>query len=162
MDMLSLLNDINSSGALPYILIRTIFIYLYAIFLIRMNIRLRLETTFDFVLVIIYSTIVGSAIYGGSLLNTLGVSLVLISIHKIFSVVSYYSRESEKFLKARSIILYSHGRFDTKTMKRLLISKSDIYEACRIQLHQEKLKEDDTVRLEASGKLSILPQTGQN
>lgn len=158
MHILYYLNKINSDAGLAYTLIRTIVVYIYAIVVLRLgNKRFRYGTPFDFVLIIIVGAVLGRTIYAGTtLVATLGASTLLILLHWVFAVISYHSHRFGALVKGRSQILMRNGSIDWDMMKKNQITKEDLLESCREQLHTSDLTQVKEAHLERSGRISFL------
>ncbi|AHE65871.1 hypothetical protein Loa_00282 [Legionella oakridgensis ATCC 33761 = DSM 21215] len=85
------LDKINSSMDIMYVLLRTVIIYIYAVFLIRVgNKRFNFETTIDFVLIIIIGAVLSRTINGPStLMQAISGSTLLIFLHWLFARFSF-------------------------------------------------------------------------
>lgn len=158
MTLFNYLSQINSSPDLFPTLIRTIIVYIYAVFLIRItNNRLQLKTVFDFVLIVVVGAVLGRTIYGEApLVTTLAAALMLVLVHKTFAILSFKYHRLGKILKGRTKILYSNGTFNKKIMKKTQITQQDIIEACRFQLHFNSLEKIAEIRLERNGTVSFI------
>lgn len=156
MDFYDFLRQLDSSTDLEFTLIRAVIVYLYAVFLFRLNKRIHLESAFDFVLTIIIGAVLGRTIYGKeSLISVLAASLLLIFLHKIFALLSFYSRKFGRIAKGESVVLYNKGKFNHNVMKHLQITREDILSICRIEMHRDELNKNEEVRLERNGHISI-------
>lgn len=152
------LNKINSDHNLIYIIIRTIIIYFYAIFLIRFaNRRFNIKTSFDFVLIIILGSVVSRAINGSStLLQSLVGSGVLIFLHWLIAYWTFKSHRAGKMLKGESTIVICNGKVNWEVLSKNQITKEDIMESVRETMHHDTLENIKEARLERTGKLSFV------
>lgn len=156
------LSELNNSSDLWPTIIRTVIVYLYAIFLIRFTKRFHLETTFDFILMVILGAVLGRTIYAGTdLISTLVATFILILLHKFFAILTFYSKNFGKVIKGEDKILYNDGQFNINAMRKLQITQEDIYEACRRHLHITTLAPVKEIRLERTGNLSFVKKDGE-
>ncbi|AUH71452.1 DUF421 domain-containing protein [Legionella sainthelensi] len=152
------LNKINADHNLIYILIRTFIIYIYAIFLIRIgNRRFNLQTSFDFVLVIIMGSVLSRAINGSStLVASMAASSVIIFLHWLFAFGAFQHHKIGIVLKGKPVILIKDGQIDWNVLKRNQITEEDLRESLREALHHDDLRQVKEARLERTGKLSFI------
>lgn len=157
MDLYLILDNINSSKDLQFIIIRCIVIYLFAIFLLRVgNKRFHLSTTFDFIFVIIIGSILSRAINGSStLMGGIVSSVTLIIVHWILSVLCWYSEVLNHFIKGECSILIKNGKINWPNLKSNQITKDDLRERCRVELHHDNLKNIKEARLEKTGTITF-------
>lgn len=152
------LNKLNSAHGLIYVSLRAIIIYVYAIFLFRIgNKRYHLETTFDFILILIIGSILSRAINGSStLLQAIASSLVLIFLHYFFCIVTYNSHCLGKMIKGPSFLLIKDGKLNKKALQSNNITEQDLREVCREKLHHDDLQKIKEARLERTGRISFI------
>ncbi|KTD65619.1 hypothetical protein Lsan_0773 [Legionella santicrucis] len=155
------LSKINSDHNLIYIIIRTIIIYIYAIFLIRIgNRRFNLQTSFDFVLVIIMGSVLSRAVNGSStLVASMAGSGVIIFLHWLFAFGAFQHHKIGILLKGKPIIVIKDGEIDWNVLKRNQITEEDLRESLRQALHHDELHNVKEARLERTGQLSFILNT---
>lgn len=158
MDYVQLLNNINSGLGMSVILIRTFILFFYAIFLLRMNSRLHLNTSFDFVIIISIGAILSRGIYAGdfTLLQTVSSTLLITLLHTFCSRLTFYSTFIGKILKGSPIILYQNGKFNKVTMKNSQITKEDIMASLRSNMNTSSLSSIDQINMERTGDISFI------
>lgn len=152
------LNKINSDTGLTYLVIRTIIIYVYAIFLIRIgNKRFHFETPFDFILIIIIGAVLSRAINGPSTLVAAIVgSFFLILLHWLFALASFKNHSFGKIVKGKSDILIKNGVLNWSNLKKNQITEEDLREMCRQKLNHDHLEKIKEARLERTGRMSFI------
>lgn len=155
---MDILNQINTSNDLLFVLLRTLITYLYAILLFRWEGgRFRINTPFDFIVVIMIGAILGRTIYGGaSLINTMAASFLIILLHKIFAHLAFTNKHIGFIVKGKPITLVQNGKFNWKEMKSKNISKEDILELYRKDLKNEEVSKIKKAILERNGEISFL------
>jgi uncharacterized membrane protein YcaP (DUF421 family) len=158
MEILDYVKKINSDSAVQYTIIRTIITYVYAIFLLRISkIRFKLDTPFDFVLIIILGAVLGRTIYGGaSLLSTMIASFLLIFLHFLFATLSLKHIPYGKLLKGEAKYLIKNNKLLFEEMRTNRITLEDLREECRLQLHTNDLFAVEEAYLERNGKISFV------
>ena len=86
--------------------------------------------------------------------------LPMLTVSSLEVVVSYISRKSALFrrlLNGNPITLFDHGAFIEQNLTKARVSQDDIEAQCRINGFAE-MKEVETVILERTGKMSVLPK----
>ncbi len=143
---------------LSYILIRTLIIYIYAIFLIRVgNKRFHFDTTIDFVLIIIIGAVLSRTINGPStLIQAMAGSALLIFLHWTFAQLSFKYHEFGKLIKGRPRILIKDGKIIWDVLEENQISKEDLLEIIRDKLKTDDLDQIKEAYLERTGKISFI------
>lgn len=164
MDITNYLSQINSSTESIYILIRALIVFIFATLFIRLNKRMHLETSFDFVLTIMLGAVLERGIFNDSsdLIQSLAVTSLLVIAYRSISTITYISKFWGRIFKGKCVVLYDKGKFDRKKMKILQITEDDIMAACRETLKCSALNKVARVNLERTGKFSFIMETGRN
>lgn len=140
--------------------IRATVVFLAALIILRLgNPRIfGKNSAFDIVLGIIYGSILSRAITGNSpFWPTLAAGFVLVLLHKLVAVISYYSDFGfGDFVKGERVKLVDDGNLDREAMKEQSITKTDLREAMRESGSGGDLKDIQSAFLERSGKISII------
>lgn len=154
------LYKINIDNGIIYVLIRTSIIYIYAVFLLRfVSSRFRLQTPFDYVVIVILGAVLGRTIYGGaSLVATILSSILIIIIHEIFAKLAYKYKLFGFIFKGKPKQLIEDGKINWKEMKASNITEADLLEICHKELRREKLTDIAKARLERSGEITMIPK----
>jgi len=149
---------INSSQTLIYIFIRSFLLFLVSIFIIRYgNRRYRLNSSFDYLLLIIIGGVFSRGIVGASsLLVTVVGTISLVLAHRVISVLTFYHRRLELLLKGSSRPVIKNGELLKKQLKKYHLTELDILAEMRTQLHTDDLTKIKTAYLESIGKLSFV------
>lgn len=154
---MDLLVKINSDHSLFYIGIRTVLIYIYAIFLFRIgNKRFNLGTAFDFIFVIITGAVLSRSINGNStLLQAMLGSFILVFFHWVFAIISFHSSKFGNLVKGQSILIIENGALNKKNLQKNQITQHDLKETCRETMHHDDLSKIKEARLERTGKITF-------
>lgn len=140
--------------------IRATVVFLAALIILRIgNHRIfGKNSAFDIVLGIIYGSILSRAITGNSpFWPTLAAGLVLVLLHKLMAVISYYSNFGfGDFVKGERVKLVGDGNLDRDAMKEQSITEDDLREALRESGSGGDLEDIQSAFLERSGKISII------
>ncbi len=135
----------------------SLIVFIYAIFLLRIaKKRMRLKTPFDFVLIILISSLLSRTINGNaSLIPTFFTTFILVMLHQLFSVISYHSDWIGDVLKGKAQLLIENGQFDWKKMKESKITEEDVVEEARKNniIDLKKIKKS---YLERDGNISFI------
>ena len=152
------LDQINSDKSILYILIRTIIIYAYAIFLIRIgNKRFNFQTSFDFVLIIMIGAVLSRAINGSStLLEAIEGSSLLVFLHWLFAKAAFYSHKFGRLVKGDSDVVVKDGKLIWDIMKKNQVTEEDLREMIREKLHANDFEQIKEARLERTGSISFI------
>lgn len=156
---LNFLYKVNADKDIVYLLIRTVIIYVYAIFLLRLgNKRFNFETAFDLILTIIIGAVLSRAINGPStLLGAIAGSAMLIFLHWLLAKAAYHSHNFGKLVKGEPEIIIRDGKLNWKVLQKNQVTEADLNEMIREKLNHDKLEDVREARLERSGKISSLP-----
>ena len=155
---MGILEAINSSSDILYVIIRTFIIYIYAVILIRLgNSRFNFKTTFDYVLIITIGSLLARAINGSSsLLAAIAGSFLLVLLHWLFAMTSYYVPWFGKLVKGRGEVLIKDGQFVLPVMKQHAITEHDLLEVVREKVHENKIDNISEARIERTGRITFV------
>jgi len=119
---------------------------------------LRRGGVFDVVLAFILGSVLSRAINGsGSLLPTLGVTVLLVGLHRLIATAAFHSHRFGSLAKGDASLLVQDGEPRTDVMRRYSISQRDLDEGLR--LHE--IGDLGTVHeawIERSGDISAVPK----
>jgi uncharacterized membrane protein YcaP (DUF421 family) len=117
------------------------------------------KSTFDVLVGILLGSILARTITGNSpFLGTILAGLVIVLLHRIIGIITFYNDFAGKILKGESEILYKNGRFYWQNMKRNEISEKDIEGSLRENANLTRLEDVEEVYFERSGNISIIPK----
>ena len=139
--------------------IRAFFIFIIAGALIRIaGIRaFGMKSPFDYVIILLLGAILSRAVYGGSsIISVLTACLVIVLMHRLFGFLSLYSDTFGKLIKGDRVLLFTDGKPIHKNMRKSLISKKDLAEGIRMEIHVEDSDQVDAAYLERSGHISVI------
>lgn len=140
--------------------LRTIVIYTWTLFLVRLGSRrfLSKASAFDIIVAIMLGSIMSRAINGsGSVGPTMASGLVLLGVHWLFAWVAKRTDWFGNLVKGRAAILIQNGRLQENAMLRYQVSRRDLEEAMRIQGNPPDFETVKEARLERDGSISVLP-----
>jgi uncharacterized membrane protein YcaP (DUF421 family) len=101
--------------------------------------------------------ILARAINGSAaFLTTIGCSLFLMIVHRIFAFIAFRSHGFGKLIKGNAVMLVRDGEIDWKMMKRHLVSRHDLEEDLRLAAKTEEFSKIHVARLERSGDISFI------
>ncbi len=141
---------------------RAFLMYLILIWLIRSAKKrfLGQPTAFDMILVIVLGSIAARALTGGApYFPCILAIMVIIATHWLFSLIARDSPWFSGLIKGHSTVLVRGGRIDCKALRAAHMSRGDLDE----ELRQQGVDGPSNVahaRLERSGKVSVIKQTG--
>lgn len=142
------------------LVLRTIFVYVTALFLIRVAKRRFMGgfTTFDILLGFIVGSILSRAITGTiRFIDMVVVIGVLILLHWILATITYYFDRTSELVKNSERELIKDGKIQEEAMKRSKIGKNDLLEALRKEGKVEKPEDVQSAYLERDGSITVIP-----
>src|SRR5213596_2585924 len=139
--------------------LRGIIVFVAALAMVRIGHKRSLshKTPFDAVLLVILASVLSRAINGSSaFFATIGGSVVLVLLHRLFAHMAYYSHAFGILVKGRPDIIVRDGQCDFRMMLRNHISTHDLEEDMRLDAHIDDLSKVRVARVERSGDISFI------
>jgi uncharacterized membrane protein YcaP (DUF421 family) len=139
--------------------LRGIIVFLATLAMIRIGHKRSLarKTAFDAVLIVILASVLSRAINGSAaFFATLGGSVVIVLIHRLFAFIAYHSHAFGILLKGRPEVIVENGELILGTMRRNHISKHDLEEDLRLDAELEDTSQVKVARVERSGDISFI------
>ena len=117
-------------------------------------------TPFDFVLLLIFSEALQSALVDedNSLTVAMVVIITLITLNIGLSLIKQRSFQVERFLEGVPIVVVEDGKLLRDRMDKARIDEGDILEAARLSQGIDSLDQIRSAVLERSGGISIMPK----
>lgn len=141
--------------------LRALVIYITAILLVRLGQKrfMGKNTAFDVILGIILGSVLSRAITGNApFVPTVVSGAVLVALHWLFSVVSFYWRPFGSVVKGRERLLVKDGEIQWRNMRRSHIGKHDLEMAIRNTGRAARFEDVAEAHFERSGNISIVPR----
>jgi ribosomal protein S18 acetylase RimI-like enzyme len=138
---------------------RAIAVFFGSLILIRIGGRRAFgqRSPFDYVVAILLGATLSRVIVGASpAIPTVIASLVIVLIHRILGWACVRSPRLERFLVGAERQVYKDGRFDEGQLSAGLITRTDIFETVRQELHSTNLDEVQAAVLERNGQVSLI------
>lgn len=139
--------------------IRGIIVFVATLLMIRLGHKRSLarKTPFDAVLIVILASVLSRAINGSAaFFATLGGSVVIVLIHRLFALIAYHSHAFGILIKGRPEVIVENGNFVIDTMRRNHISKHDLEEDLRLDAELQNISRVQVARVERSGDISFI------
>src|SRR5882757_9663891 len=139
--------------------LRGIIVFVAALAMVRLGHKRSLshKTPFDAVLLVILASVLSRAINGSSaFFATIGGSVVLVLLHRLFAHMAYYSHAFGILVKGRPDIIVRDGQCDFRMMLRNHISVHDLEEDLRLDAQMEDASKVRVARVERSGDISFI------
>ena len=139
--------------------IRGIIVFVATLLMIRLGHKRSLarKTPFDAVLIVILASVLSRAINGSAaFFATLGGSVVIVLIHRLFAFIAYHSHAFGILIKGRPEVIVENGSLVLGTMRRNHISKHDLEEDLRLDAELENISRVKVARVERSGDISFI------
>lgn len=149
-------------NALLDIVVRSVVVYLFMIFAVRLTGKKELSqlNTTDVILILLISNAVQNAMVGPntSLLGGLCAAAVLFGLNFILKKILYKNDRIRNLLNEKPAILIHNGKIDLKAVAKLEITQEELEEAMR-EHGIEKIKDVKLAIFEIDGNISIISGT---
>ena len=143
--------------------LRGIVVFLATLVMIRLGHKRSLarKTAFDAVLIVILASVLSRAINGSAaFFATIGGSVVIVLVHRLFAFFAYHSHWFGCLIKGRAEMIVEDGELILPTMRRNHISQHDLEEDLRLDAKIEDLSRVRIARIERSGDISFIKKHG--
>lgn len=160
MDWFTNILGLNEDDLKSYQMVaRAIIMFFSGLTLIRIS-GIRLlgkQSAFDHLTVLILGAIMGRGIVTNqSLGGTLLAALTIILLHRFIAWITYRSKKAGVIFKGEPIVLIKDNEDQEANMRKTNITRHDICESLRINLHTDDYDKIKDAYLERSGKISIV------
>jgi uncharacterized membrane protein YcaP (DUF421 family) len=132
--------------------LRGIIVFMFTLLMVRISARRSLarRTVFDSVFLVILASVLARAINGSAdLLPTVGGGFAMVAFHRLLAWVAFYSHGTEE-------VLIRDGELVQRGLRRNHITRHDLEEDLRLELHSDDFKRIRSARLERSGDISFI------
>jgi uncharacterized membrane protein YcaP (DUF421 family) len=140
--------------------VRAILIFFIAIFLIRVSGTRTLgkHSAFDQLTILIMGSILGRAIVAADqpFFESLCIVALIMILHRALAWITFRSKTAGTIFKGGHIPLMQNHIWQKDNMRRTGITKEDIEETMRQELHAGSIDMNKDIYLERSGKISIV------
>jgi uncharacterized membrane protein YcaP (DUF421 family) len=139
--------------------VRGIIVFVLTLLMMRFSARRSLarRTVFDSVFLVILASVLARAINGSAdLLPTIGGGFAMVVFHRLLAWIAFYSHWFGDLIKGPERVLISNGQMIHPAMSANHISRHDLEEDLRLDLHAEDFRDVQTARLERSGSISFI------
>jgi uncharacterized membrane protein YcaP (DUF421 family) len=120
-------------------------------------------TTFDFVLILIVSEAVQSALIDNdhSMTNAFLLVITLVGLNVLMSVLKQRSGRIERLLDGTPLVLVERGKIHSDRLQRERVDEADVLEAARELQGVSTLEDIDYAVLEKNGHVTVVPKHGK-
>jgi uncharacterized membrane protein YcaP (DUF421 family) len=101
--------------------------------------------------------VVAASPFGATLLA----SFALVALHRLLAWAAFRSDFIGRLIKGQAQILAENGQIDAEALRRNYISENDLREGLRDSSSVADLSQTATVRLERSGRISVVKKPAQ-
>jgi uncharacterized membrane protein YcaP (DUF421 family) len=139
--------------------LRGIIVFIFTLVMVRMSARRSLarRTVFDSVFLVILASVLARAINGSSdLLPTIGGGFVMVAFHRFLAWIAFYSHSFGNLIKGTEEILIEQGELVYRKMRNNHITRHDLAEDLRLEMHIDDLIRVERAQLERSGDISFI------
>lgn len=147
------------------ILARCIVIYIIGIALVRIGKKrfIGKMTAFDMIIAIIIGSLLSRAITNAGLfLEILAACLLLILLHRLFSLIAAYSDKFGDLIKGHDRVVVQDGKILWDAMRKSNLSKQDLMQTLRLNANVSDVSKVKTARLERNGDMSVILKDDEN
>jgi uncharacterized membrane protein YcaP (DUF421 family) len=118
------------------------------------------RSPFDHVVAILLGATLSRVIVGASpAIPTVMASLAIVLIHRVLAWACVRSPKLERMLVGAEREVFKDGKFDDKQMSAALITKTDVFETARQELHATDLDDVKAAILERNGHVSLISKS---
>ncbi|MFP3647491.1 DUF421 domain-containing protein [Paraburkholderia sp. SIMBA_054] len=138
---------------------RTVAVFFLALVFIRISGRRSFgqRSPFDYVVAILLGATLSRVIVGASpAVPTLVASLVMVVIHRALAWACVHSPRLESLAVGVEREVFRDGQFNRKQMSAALITRTDVFETARRELHTLDLDDVQLAILERNGQVSLI------
>ncbi|WP_250516427.1 YetF domain-containing protein [Caballeronia sp. INDeC2] len=138
---------------------RTVVVFFAALVFIRISGRRSFgqRSPFDYVVAILLGATLSRVIVGASpAIPTLVASLVMVLIHRALAWACIHSPRLESLVVGVEREIFKDGRFNENQMSAALITRTDVFETARQELHTLDLDDVHSAILERNGQVSLV------
>ncbi|EIM95957.1 DUF421 domain-containing protein [Paraburkholderia hospita] len=138
---------------------RTVAVCFAALVFIRISGRRSFgqRSPFDYVVAILLGATLSRVIVGASpAVPTLVASLVMVLIHRALAWACVHSPRLESLVVGVEREVFRDGQFNSKQMSAALITRTDVFETARQELHSLDLEDVQSAMLERNGQVSLI------
>ena len=115
------------------------------------------RSAFDNVIIIMLGSIFSRVVVGASpVIPTTLACLAFVLVHSLLGWLGFYSDTIGRLIKGEKKLLYADDKEQERNMRIAQISRKDLLEAVRRELHQTDLAGVSEIYLERSGDFSII------
>ena len=143
--------------------LRGIIVFVATLLMIRLGHKRSLarKTAFDAVLIVILASVLSRAVNGSAaFFATLGGSLVIVLVHRLFAFIAYRAHWFGCLLKGRPEVIVEDGELVLRAMRVNHISRHDLEEDLRLSAELEDISKIRVARVERSGDISFIQRDG--
>lgn len=157
-------SEIDPNLSPGQLILRTIVIYIVGLLIIRVGKRRFMGsfTTFDILLGFVVGSVMSRAITGAiSFLDMFLAVSVLVTLHWLIAVASYYSDWMSNFFKSSARKIVVDGEVVEEAMQKSKIGKNDLAQAMREEANLEDIKDVKTAYIERDGNITVIPKKNE-
>lgn len=145
--------------SISQILVRCMLVYILGIVLVRMGKKRFLGkiAAFDTVLAIIIGSLLSRAITDTDyFLKIIAASLLLIIMHRTFSLIAAYSDRFGGWIKGHERVILRDGELLHDAMLKSNLSEHDVIQSLRLNAKTEDVSKVHLARIERNGDISVI------
>ena len=116
-----------------------------------------IRTAFDNILVIMLGAILSRGVAGSSpFFSTVAAAAAMIIVHKVLALLAMKYTWIGKIVKGYRRSLYHNGEMREENLQKTFISKDDLMEGVRLEIHKNSLDDVEQIFVEKTGEISVV------
>lgn len=141
--------------------LRTVLIYVFSLFLVRVGSKrfLSQASAFDVIIGIMFGSVMSRAINSSApLFPTLGAGLILIGLHALLNRLAFRSGWFGPLIKGNPALLIRDGEVQMEGLRETGVARNDLDQALRLQAQETDPSNIRLAYLERNGQISMIPK----
>ena len=116
-----------------------------------------IRTAFDNILVIMLGAILSRGVAGSSpFFSAVAAAAAMIIVHKVLALLAMKYTWIGKIVKGYRRSLYHNGEMREENPQKTFISKDDLMEGVRLEIHKNSLDDVEQIFVEKTGEISVV------
>ncbi len=150
------IGDVNSFQ----MILRSIVIYTFSLAIVRMGSKrfMNEAAAFDVIIGIMLGSVMSRAINGSApFLPTLFAGVVLVGLHWLLGILAFHINWFGPLVKGSPVLLIEDGEIQQEGVRKAGLSRLDIEQALRLEVHHADLSKVRLAYMERNGAISVIP-----
>jgi uncharacterized membrane protein YcaP (DUF421 family) len=153
---------VNEHISIFAITIRAVAMFLITFLIIRVvgMRQFRKNSPFDMVIVFLIGGVLSRGVVGATaFFSALVAAVALVLLQKLLYMLAFQNEKIEKIMKGEKFLIYKDGQFIKENMKKADITKIEVFEDLRVDLHEATLDDILEIYVEKTGEISFIKRS---